>query len=148
MKNAKKNKVKILLPNDVVSSTEMSSTAPWAVTTLDELSADETGYDIGPETLMNFKIILSTANTIIWNGPVGVCEIPSFSTGTQSIASILRDRTEDGAVTIIGGGDTASGIKNSGIYEGFTHISTGGGASLQLLSGKGLPAFEALNIYV
>ena len=79
---------------------------------------------------------------------MGVCEIPSFSTGTQSIASIVRDRTEDGAISIIGGGDTACALKNSGIAEGFTHISTGGGASLQLLSGKELPAFEALKEYV
>jgi phosphoglycerate kinase len=92
-------------------------------------------------------MILSSANTIIWNGPLGVCEIPSFSTGTESIASIVRDRTEDGAISIIGGGDTSSALKNSGIAEGFTHISTGGGASLQLLSGKELPAFEALKEY-
>ena len=78
---------------------------------------------------------------------MGVCEIPSFSTGTQSIASVVRDRTEDGAISIIGGGHTASALKNSGIYEGFTHVSTGGGASLQLLSGKELPAIEALKVY-
>jgi phosphoglycerate kinase len=78
---------------------------------------------------------------------MGVCEIPSFSTGTQSIASIVRKRTEDGAISIIGGGDTVSALKNSGNDDGFTHISTGGGASLRLLSGKELPSFEALKIY-
>ena len=92
--------------------------------------------------------MLSDKNTILWNGPMGVCEIPAFSTGTQSIASSVRDRTEDGAISIIGGGDTASALKNIGITDGFTHISTGGGASLQLMSGKQLPALEALHEYV
>ena len=144
---AENSQVKIILPHDVVSAKEMSAEASWRVANLDELESDEAGFDIGPETVLNYELILSSANTIIWNGPMGVCEIPSFSTGTQSIASIVRDRTEDGAISIIGGGDTASALKNSGIYEGFTHISTGGGASLQLLSGKELPAFEALKEY-
>jgi len=146
--NAENSQVEIILPHDVVSAKEMSAEAPWRVAILDELSKDEAGFDIGPETALNYELILSSANTIIWNGPLGVCEIPSFSTGTQSIASIVRDRTEDGAISIIGGGDTASALKNSGIAEGFTHISTGGGASLQLLSGKEMPAIEALKEYV
>jgi phosphoglycerate kinase len=145
--NAENSQTKIILPHDVVSAKEMSAEATWRVASLDELKIDEAGFDIGPETALNYEFILSSANTIIWNGPMGVCEIPSFSTGTQSIASIVRDRTEDGAISIIGGGDTACALKNSGIAEGFTHISTGGGASLQLLSGKELPAFEALNEY-
>ena len=145
--NAENSQVQIILPHDVVSAKEMSAEAPWRVANLDELGKDDVGFDIGPETALNYELILSSANTIIWNGPLGLCEIPSFSTGTQSIASIVRDRTEDGAISIIGGGDTASALKNSGIAEGFTHISTGGGASLQLLSGKELPAFEALKEY-
>jgi len=144
---AKKNQVKIILPHDVVSAKEMSADAPWTIKKLEDLKIDEAGFDIGPETVLNYEFILSSANTIIWNGPLGVSEIPSFSTGTQSIASIVRDRTEDGAISIIGGGDTSSALKNTGIAEGFTHISTGGGASLQLLSGKILPAFEALKEY-
>ena len=78
---------------------------------------------------------------------MGVCEIPEFATGTQAVASIVRDRTDDGAISIIGGGDTAAAIKNSGISDGFSHVSTGGGASLQMMSGKSLPAFEALLQY-
>ncbi len=147
LKNAEKSQVQLILPQDVVSATEISAEAPWRVSTLDELESDEIGLDIGPETSLKFALMLSSANTIIWNGPMGVSEIPSFSTGTQSIASVVRDRTEDGAISIIGGGDTASALINSGIAEGFTHISTGGGASLQLLSGKELPAFEALKEY-
>ena len=145
--NAENSQVKIILPHDVVSAKEISAEAPCRVANLDELESDEAGFDIGPETALNYELILSSANTIIWNGPLGLCEIPSFSTGTQSIASIVRDRTEDGAISIIGGGDTASALKNGGIAEGFTHTSTGGGASLQLLSGKELPAFEALKEY-
>ena len=148
LRNAEQNQVKIMLPHDVVSAPEMSQQAPWQVSSLDQLDSNDSGFDIGPETALNFELMLSDANTIIWNGPLGVCEIPSFSTGTQSIASVVRDRTENGAISIIGGGDTASALKQSGINEGFTHISTGGGASLQLLSGKELPAFEALKVYV
>ena len=96
---------------------------------------------------MNFEILLTDMQTMLWNGPMGVCEIPAFSTGTQAIACAVRNRTEEGAISIIGGGDTASAIKNIGIGDGFTHISTGGGASLQLMSGKQLPALEALQEY-
>ncbi len=147
LKYAKKNQIKIVLPHDLVCSTNISSDVPWRVSTLDKLRSDEAGFDIGPETAVKFELIISKANTIIWNGPLGVSEIPSFSTGTQYIGSIVKDRTNKGAISIIGGGDTVSSLKQSGIQEGFTHISTGGGASLQLLSGKILPAFEALKIY-
>ena len=92
-------------------------------------------------------MVLSNAKTIIWNGPLCVSEIPAFSTGTQAIASTVIDQTEDGAISIIGGGDTASSLKQYGLDVGFTHISTGGGASLQLMSGKQLPALEALKEY-
>ena len=108
---------------------------------------NEASYDIGPETTIEFEMVLSNAKTIIWNGPLGVSEIPAFSTGTQAIASAVIDQTEDGAISIIGGGDTASALKQYGLDQGFTHISTGGGASLQLMSGKQLPALEALKEY-
>ena len=147
IKKAERKKVKIILPQDVVSGGKNTAESPPRVSTFDELNSDEIGLDIGPETILTFELIISNANTIIWNGPLGACEIPSFSTGTQSIASIVRDRTLKGATSIIAGGDTVSALKNSRIYENFTHISTGGGASLQLLSGKELPAFKALNEY-
>ena len=132
---------------DVVASAELSNDTAWRVANLEELKEDEIGYDIGPETTINFEMMLSDKKTIIWNGPMGVFEIPAFSTGTQAIASVIRDHTEEGAVSIIGGGDTAAALKNYGITDGFTHISTGGGASLQLMSGKQLPALEALHQY-
>ena len=145
--NAKKQNTKIVLPEDVVSSKNMSADATFNVLKLDELKDDESGFDIGPETVLNFSHILSSAKTIIWNGPLGVCEIPAFATGTESIAFTIRELTESGTLSIIGGGDTVAALNNSGINKGFSHISTGGGASLELLSGKKLPAFEALKIY-
>ena len=114
---------------------------------MDQLKAGETVYDIGPETTMEFEMILSNAKTIFWNGPVGVSEIPAFSTGTQAIASAVIAQTEEGAISIIGGGDTASALIQYGLEDGLTHISTGGCASLQLMSGKQLPALEALQEY-
>jgi len=137
----------IVLPLDAVAGPKLSDDATWRVASLDELKNNEAGYDIGPETTMEFEMVLSNAKTIIWNGPLGVSEIPAFSTGTQAIASAVIDQTEDGAISIIGGGDTASALKQYGLDEGFTHISTGGGASLQLMSGKKLPALEALKEY-
>ena len=132
----------------MVAAPKLLQDASWRVANLADLKADESGYDIGPETTMNFELLLSGKKTIIWNGPMGMYEIPAFSTGTQAIASIVKGQTEEGAVSIIGGGDTASALKNYGITDGFTHISTGGGASLQLMSGKQLPALEALHEYV
>ena len=148
LKLSDKNSTNLVLPVDVVASPASSHDAPWRVANLGDLNEDEAGYDIGPETTMNFELLLSGNKTIVWNGPMGVFEIPAFSTGTQAIASAVRDQTETGAVSIIGGGDTASALKNYGITDGFTHISTGGGASLQLMSGKQLPALEALHEYV
>ena len=137
----------IVLPLDAVAGPKLSDNATWRVASLDEFKNNEAGYDIGPETTMEFEMVLSNAKTIIWNGPLGVSEIPAFSTGTQAIASAVIDKTEDGAISIIGGGDTASALKQYGLDKGFTHISTGGGASLQLMSGKQLPALEALKEY-
>ena len=144
---AKNTDTNIVLPVDVVAGPKLSDDGTWRVVTLSQLKNDEAGYDIGPETTMEFEMVLSNAKTIIWNGPLGVSEIPAFSTGTQAIASAVIDQTEDGAISIIGGGDTASALKQYGLDVGFSHISTGGGASLQLMSGKQLPALEALQEY-
>ena len=139
--------VSLVLPTDVVAANNLSGETSWRIAQIEELESNEAGYDIGPETTLNFELMMSSSKTIVWNGPMGVCEIPEFATGTQAVASIVRDRTDDGAISIIGGGDTAAAIKNSGISDGFSHVSTGGGASLQMMSGKSLPAFEALLQY-
>ena len=145
IENAKDNNTEIILPVDVVSSHKLSDNSTWRISSLDDLKDTESGYDIGPETSMNFQMIISKAKTIIWNGPLGVSEIPEFSTGTQAVASAVMDQTKEGATSIIGGGDTASALNQYGLKEGFSHTSTGGGASLHLLSGNTLPAIEVLN---
>jgi len=144
---ANKTDTKIVLPVDVVAGLKLSNDATWRISNLDNLKTCEAGYDIGPETTMEFEMLLSNAKTIFWNGPLGVSEIPAFSTGTQAIASAVIALTEKGAISIIGGGDTALALKKYGLEGEFTHISTGGGASLQLMSGKQLPALEALQMY-
>ncbi len=146
LSEAEKQNVEIILPADVVAAPELDTDSPWRVTKLDELEDDESGFDVGPETSMIFESHLEDAGTILWNGPLGVFEIPAFSTGTHSIAHAIINETEEGAISIVGGGDTASAVESleSGM-NGFTHISTGGGASLELLSGLVLPAFKALD---
>jgi len=136
--------VKIILPTDFVCAKNLSGESSWRISSIENIKNDEFGYDIGPETSMNFQMILSKAKTIIWNGPLGVTEIPAFSTGTQAVASTVIDQTNSGALSIIGGGDTASALKSYGLINGFTHISTGGGAFLHLLSGKVLPGIESI----
>ena len=136
--------VKIILPTDFVCAKNLSGESSWRISSIQNIKNDEFGYDIGPETSMNFQMILSEAKTIIWNGPLGVTEIPAFSTGTQAVASTVIDQTNSGALSIIGGGDTASALKSYGLINGFTHISTGGGAFLHLLSDKVLPGIESI----
>jgi phosphoglycerate kinase len=101
-------------------------------------------YDIGPKTIAEFGQKLNGAKTIVWNGPMGVFEIPNFAKGTNAIAQILADETGRGAITIIGGGDSAAAVEQSGLANRITHISTGGGASLEMLEGKALPGVVAL----
>jgi 3-phosphoglycerate kinase len=137
--------VPIELPVDVVVAPELNDNVPWRVALLDEIDDDEMGFDIGPETTMIYENILADAKTVLWNGPMGVFEIPIFSTGSQSIASMIQHTTTEGATTIIGGGDTAAAIESFKMKKAFSHVSTGGGASLELLSGKYLPAFKALD---
>ncbi|OGW72647.1 MAG: phosphoglycerate kinase [Omnitrophica bacterium GWA2_52_12] len=99
------------------------------------------GLDIGPETVKKYCEVLSKAKTVVWNGPVGVCEMPPFDRGTRGLADFLAGLK---ATTIIGGGDTAAAVKNFGIEDKFSHVSTGGGASLEYLEGTLLPGIAAL----
>jgi 3-phosphoglycerate kinase len=145
LKKAEEKGVNIMLPVDVVCAAKMSAEAPNRVAYLEEMNEEEMGFDVGPETCMNYEMAIASAKTVVWNGPLGVTEIPAFATGTQAIASALQNLTEQGVTTIIGGGDTAAAIEEMGFKDGYSHVSTGGGASLELLSGKSLPAFEVLN---
>ncbi len=133
--------LKLVTPVDVVITTELVAGAPFRVVPIDRIPADMMGVDIGPETVERFKQEIASAGTIIWNGPLGVFEMEPFARGTNEIARALA---ASGAVTIIGGGDSASAVEKAGVADKITHISTGGGASLEYLEGRELPGIAIL----
>ena len=133
--------VKLLLPIDTHISTDYSNDVEDKFVHSQEIPEGWEGLDIGPDTIKMFAEEVRTAKTVVWNGPLGVCEFSKFATGTYEIAKILG---EIDATTIIGGGDSAAAIEKMGLSEKMTHISTGGGASLEFLEGKKLPGIEAL----
>lgn len=142
MEKAKRKGVKILLPSDFVVAKEVKPGVEVKVVPADAIPKDEMALDIGPATRMIFANEIKNAKTVIWNGPMGVAEIPEFAEGTKAIAQALADSD---AITIIGGGDSAAAVKKLGFADQMTHISTGGGASLEFLEGKELPGVAALN---
>jgi phosphoglycerate kinase len=136
---------KILLPDDAIIGNSFANDAQQQVISVAGGVPDGWAiYDIGPGTVADFGRKLDGARTVVWNGPMGVFEMPSFAKGTFAVASLLADLTEEGAITIIGGGDSAAAIEESGLTERISHISTGGGASLEMLEGKALPGLVAL----
>ena len=110
-----------------------------------EIPENLMGLDIGPKSIEKFQKILSSSKTILWNGPLGVFEKESYAVGTKAIAEKLVEVTEAGQTTIVGGGDTVAAVRSIGFYRDVSHVSTGGGAFLELLSGETLPAFSALS---
>jgi len=136
---------KLLIPEDVVVASEFKNDSPSEVVDVKNIPADKMGLDIGPKTVANFVDVILNSKTIVWNGPVGVFEFDNFAKGTNAIAEALAKATANGAVTIIGGGDSAAAIKKAGLENNVTHVSTGGGASLEFLEGKILPGVAALN---
>lgn len=136
----KQNEEKILLPIDVVTSTNVDKTENKKECSVYDIKENDIGLDIGKETVEQFKEIIDKSNTIIWNGPVGKFEMEDYSNGTKQLCEIIKDRE----ITIIGGGDTASAVINLGYKDAFTHISTGGGASLEMLEGKVLPGIDII----
>jgi len=140
LREAAQRKVKFLLPVDHVVASEVSADA--LTRTVDEIPAESMGLDIGPKTIEQFAEEISRAKTIVWNGPMGVFEVPPFARGTNRIAQAVAANA--GAVSIVGGGDSVAAVRNAGVAEKITHISTGGGASLEFLEGKKLPGVEAL----
>ena len=138
-----KAKGKIILGVDVYTAKEFSNDSPKNLHTYEDIPVDEMGLDIGPKTIEKFKEYLSDAKTVVWNGPVGVFEFSNFANGTIEIAKALSELTN--ATTIVGGGDSAAAVIENGLQEGFTHISTGGGASLEYLEGKKLPGIECVS---
>jgi phosphoglycerate kinase len=134
---------KIILPIDHVVTKEFSETAESSVVTNTNFPADAMGLDIGPKTIKLFEKELQGAKTVIWNGPAGVFEFEKFAVGTNAICEILAKL--HGATTIIGGGDSAAAAKKLGYEDKFTHVSTGGGASLEYLEGKELPGVAIIH---
>ena len=137
-------KGKIVLGNDVVTAKAFDPESEKHVRSIENIPADEMGMDIGPTTVKKFEEVIKTAKTVVWNGPVGVFEFPRFAEGTKAVAKALV-AIKDHATTIIGGGDSAAAVIGFGLEEGFTHISTGGGASLEYLEGKVLPGISCID---
>src|SRR5690554_4029443 len=136
-------KGKIVLGTDVITAKEFNPESEKNVRSIDAIPADEMGMDIGPKTIELFKSIIKDAKTVVWNGPVGVFEFERFKNGTLEVAKAIG-AIKDQATTIIGGGDSAAAVIQFGLEDAFTHISTGGGASLEYLEGKKLPGIECV----
>jgi phosphoglycerate kinase len=135
---------KLLLPVDCIVAKEIDDTSPAAEVSSADIPEEWVGVDIGPKSIELFKRSLTTAKTIFWNGPMGVFEKPRFAEGTKEMARAIADATSKGAVSIVGGGDSVAAINLMGIADKFTHISTGGGASLEFMEGRALPGVDAL----
>lgn len=141
MQEAEEKKVRLILPVDVVVAAEIAAEAQTQVVPADQIPADKQGLDIGPETAKLLAAEIRKARTIIWNGPLGVFEVEPFAKGTRAVAMAMAQAD---AVTIVGGGDTAAAAEQMGVAHRMTHVSTGGGASLEFLEGKTLPGVAAL----
>eukprot|EP00291_Cryptomonas_curvata_P017123 CAMPEP_0172171806 /NCGR_PEP_ID=MMETSP1050-20130122/12097_1 /TAXON_ID=233186 /ORGANISM="Cryptomonas curvata, Strain CCAP979/52" /LENGTH=495 /DNA_ID=CAMNT_0012843279 /DNA_START=24 /DNA_END=1511 /DNA_ORIENTATION=+ len=143
--SAAKRGVKIILPTDVVLADKFAADANTKVASVNDIPAGWMGLDNGPESTKLIQKELSDCKTIIWNGPMGVFEFDKFAAGTNAVAQTLAECTAKGAITIIGGGDSVAAVEKAGLAEKMSHISTGGGASLELLEGQILPGVAALD---
>nr|WP_221935756.1 phosphoglycerate kinase [Janibacter cremeus] len=143
LERAERDGVEIVLPTDVVAATDFAADADHEVVAADAIPADRMGLDIGPRSGRLFAEKLLDCRTVFWNGPMGAFEMEPFAAGTQSVARALADVTRAGALTVVGGGDSAAAVRQLGFADDdFSHISTGGGASLEYLEGKDLPGLS------
>lgn len=142
--DAKAGGRKLLLPVDHVTAPEFKADAPATSCDVKATPADRMGLDIGPETRTAYAAEIAKAKTIVWNGPMGVFEMPAFAKGTLEVAKAVAGATDAGATSIVGGGDSVAAVHQSGVTNRISHISTGGGASLEFLGGRKLPGVEAL----
>ena len=138
----KEGRSRLVLPVDVVVADSFDNEARTQLVAPDGVPAGYRVLDVGPKTIATFESALGGARTVIWNGPLGVFELPTFAQGTFALAEALARL---GGTVIVGGGDSAAAVRQSGLADHFTHISTGGGASLELLEGKTLPGVAALD---
>lgn len=144
LKKAEQKNVNILLPIDHIIATKLDKDAEYKYIDHIDIPEGWIGVDIGKNTISRVSNIILSAKTIVWNGPMGVFEIEQFSEGTRRIAELIAQATQKGATTVVGGGDSVSAVKKFNLEGKFSHISTGGGASLELLEGKSLPGIEVL----
>ena len=142
MKKAEEKGVKLLIPVDTVVGKDFSNDTEFKTVKRGGIEAGWQGLDIGEETIALYKDAIKNAKTVVWNGPMGVFEMSNFAKGTNAIAQALA---EIDATTIIGGGDSVAAVNKAGLGDKMSHISTGGGASLEFLEGKDLPGIVALN---
>jgi phosphoglycerate kinase len=143
--DAQASNFRLLLPSDHVLGAEFKPDTRTQTCDIDSTPADWMGLDIGPKTIAAFRAEIARARTIVWNGPLGVFEMPAFAKGTLEIAQAVAAATSAGATSIIGGGDSVAAVHQAGVADKISHISTGGGASLEFLAGASLPGVEALS---
>ncbi len=141
---ARRKRVRLMLPTDAVIAPQIHHRARTQVVPVDAVPKDQMIVDIGPDTRKAYAEHLAKAKTVFWNGPMGVFEVPQFAEGTKAIAKALARRRSAGVVTVVGGGDSVAAVEQLGLAEKMTHVSTGGGASLEFLEGKTLPGVAAL----
>ena len=141
-----RGKVNLFLPKDFLCSKSLKFDDESDIYDLNNIPSNYYGVDIGPDTIKEFSEIISRSETILWNGPMGIFEVDGFQNGTKQLAMNISSETQNDVITIVGGGDSSSAIKNFSLINEFSHVSTGGGASLELLSGKNLPAIYALEV--
>lgn len=144
LKKASETNTVIYLPEDILAADDFSNDANTKVVAKDAIPAEWEGLDIGPKTIMKYHEVLMNSKSILWNGPVGVFEMPNFAKGTNGLAKSIAEATENGAYSLIGGGDSVSAIADAGLTDKMSFISTGGGAMLELLEGKILPGVAAI----
>jgi phosphoglycerate kinase len=144
VREARRKRVRFMLPTDVVIAAQIHPRSQRQVVGIDEVPKDWSVVDIGPQTLAAYTEHLAKAKTIFWNGPMGIFEVAPFAEGTNAIARFMAERSRKGVVTVVGGGDSVAAVEQLGLVDQMSHVSTGGGASLEFVEGKSLPGVEAL----
>jgi phosphoglycerate kinase len=145
LKKADKMGVSIYLPIDSIIADSFSEMANTDVTPIDEIPDGWMGLDAGPQTIQNFAEVIARSKTILWNGPIGVFEMEPFAKGTVELGKAIAKATQDGAFSLVGGGDSVSAVKKFDLENQMSYVSTGGGAMLEMLEGKSLPGIEAIS---
>jgi len=137
--------MRLTLPHDAMVAPSLEDTRSAKAVPRNAIPSDQAMFDIGPQSAASFARAIASAKTVVWNGPMGVFETPPFDAGTRAIAEAMAAATSRGTVTIVGGGDSAAAVSEAGLEKKMSHVSTGGGASLEFLEGKKLPGVEVLD---